>query len=106
MSFHKQFQLEFDFYSTFAHPAGRVKKHLAASLTDLSLPASHCHRYATDATHVPTTRHKLPHAEFPVCVAAGIHSTACKRERLVGSRFLEGVRSSLIFHCRGDEHDS
>jgi len=106
MSFHKQFQLDFDFCSTLAHPAGHVKKQLAASLIDSNLHASYCHRYLTDFTQLPTTRDKLLHARLLACTVAEIRFSACERERLLGSRLLEGVQSSLIPCCQGGEHDS
>ena len=106
MNSRKQFQLHFDFYSTLVYLIGRVKKQLTVSLIDSSLHVSCCHRYLTNPTQLPTTHRKLPHAEFLVCVAAGIHFAAYERERLLNLLLLEGVRSSLILRCRGDKHES
>ena len=106
MSFHKQFQLDFDFYSTLVYPASRVKKQLAASPIDSNLHTSHCHRYLTDSTQLPTTCHKLLHAGFLACTVAEIRFSAHERERLLSPRLLEGVRSPLIPCCQGDDHES
>jgi len=106
MSFHKQFQLNFNFYSTLVYPAGRVKKQVAVSLINPNLHASHCHRYLTDSTQLPTTHHKLLHAGFLACTVAEMRPSAYERERLLSLHLLEGVWSPLILRCRGDEHES
>lgn len=105
MNSRKQFQLHFDFYSTLVYPASRVKKQLAAFLIDSNLHASR-HRYLTDSMQFPTTRHKLLHAGLLACTVVEAPSSAFERERLLSLCLLEGVRSVLMPHCRGDDHES
>lgn len=101
----KQFQLHFDFYSTLVYPTNRVKKQQAASLIDPNLHVSR-HRYLTDSTQFPTTRRKLLHPGFLACTVAEVPFSIFERERLLSPRLLEGVRSVLMPHCRGDDHES